>query len=254
MSCTLFEPRDHVNDTKRLVALFSAATKFCVHLKNTRSSSRALVNGQLSVNGTVLISSDLDTSVSKSSRTTSTVIDSVPSGKSTVDEDAVLEANVSPELGSIKVEMRIIRITCSISSRRSARTSRKALGDKQRPYKPQVLHEKSKKAANTVELGEDFATEGESGWSTEYDVVRSLGTFIFKYRPIDVLVATGIAPRDALPQIASKETGSDSGNAATEIARLEAQLRELKGKVARVKSESSEKTFGFAHDEIIDLT
>ncbi|KAK7021584.1 hypothetical protein R3P38DRAFT_2518979 [Favolaschia claudopus] len=236
--------------------------KFCVHLKNTRSSSRALVNGQLSVNGTVLNSSDLDTSVSKSSRTTSTVIDSVPSGpfasrcKSTVDEDALLEANVSPELGSIKVEMRIIRITCSISSRRSARTSRKALGDKQHPYKPQVLHEKSKKAAmgHTVELGEDFATEGESGWSTEYDVVRSLGTFIFKYRPIDVLVATGIAPRDALPQIASKETGSDSGNAATEIARLEAQLRELKGKVARVKSESSEKTFGFAHDEIIDLT
>ncbi|KAK7005412.1 hypothetical protein R3P38DRAFT_2794603 [Favolaschia claudopus] len=26
MSCTLFEPRDHVNDSKRLVALFSAAT------------------------------------------------------------------------------------------------------------------------------------------------------------------------------------------------------------------------------------
>ncbi|KAK7035107.1 hypothetical protein R3P38DRAFT_2617210 [Favolaschia claudopus] len=176
--------------------------KFCVHLKNTRSSSRALVNGQLSVNGTVLISSDLDTSVSKSSRTTSTVIDSVPSGpfasrcKSTVDEDALLEANVSPELGSIKVEMRIIRITCSISSRRSARTSRKALGDKQRPYKPQVLHEKSKKAAmgHTVELGEDFATEGESGWSTEYDVVRSLGTFIFKYRPIGRFVSAVYLP------------------------------------------------------------
>ncbi|KAK7007264.1 hypothetical protein R3P38DRAFT_2793110 [Favolaschia claudopus] len=172
--------------------------------------------------------------------------------KSTVNEDALLEANVSPELGSIKVEMRIIHISCSISSGRSARTSRKALGDKQHPYKPQVLHEKSKKAAigHTVELGEEFVTEGESGWSTEYDVVRSLGTFIFKYRPIaqttDVLVATGIAPRDALPQIASKEVGSDSGNAAAEIARLEAQLRELKGKVARVKSESSEKTFGFA--------
>ncbi|KAK6974692.1 hypothetical protein R3P38DRAFT_2811707 [Favolaschia claudopus] len=164
--------------------------------------------------------------------------------KSTVNEDALLEANVSPELGSIKVEMRIIHISCSISSGRSARTSRKALGDKQHPYKPQVLHEKSKKAAmgHTVELGEEFVTEGESGWSTEYDVVRSLGTFIFKYRPI----ATGISPRDALPQIASKEVGSDSGNAAAEIARLEAQLRELKGKVARVKSESSEKTFGFA--------
>ncbi|KAK6980845.1 hypothetical protein R3P38DRAFT_2808848 [Favolaschia claudopus] len=158
--------------------------------------------------------------------------------------------------------MRIIQITCSTSSRRSARTSRKALSDKQHPYKPQVLHEKSKKAAmgHTVELGEDFVTEGELGWSTEYDVVRSHGTFIFKYRPIDVLVATGIVPQDALPQIASNEkmklglTDGTDGNAATEIARLEAQLRELKGKVARVKSESSERTFGFGQDEIIDLT
>ncbi|KAK6984196.1 hypothetical protein R3P38DRAFT_3105629 [Favolaschia claudopus] len=110
--------------------------EFCIHVMNTGSSSR-------------VISRDLVYKDSTSRRTSSACFDSVPTGPSTrrrllfgqqvlSDDDSLLSADVSPELGSITVKMRVVK------DRPRSRYSHSE--PSWRDPKTQVLHERSKKA------------------------------------------------------------------------------------------------------------
>ncbi|KAK7006219.1 hypothetical protein R3P38DRAFT_1704009 [Favolaschia claudopus] len=238
--------------------------EFCIHAMNTDSSSKVIVNALPRVDGVACRSRHLRYKDSTSRRTSTATFDSIPTGPSTrrrllfgqqvlSDDDSLLSADVSPELGSIIVKMRVVK---------NKPRSRDSHRESWRDPKTQILHERSKKAiGHTVQFGAEFMKRNAPG--VPHDVVKYLATFVFKYRPIDLLRAEGIAP----PIIRSQPYASarsdevldltlDDDDAA-EIKRLEARLLELKSKGVRVKSEprvKAERVSGFAQGEIIDLT
>ncbi|KAJ6620045.1 hypothetical protein B0H10DRAFT_1912336 [Mycena sp. CBHHK59/15] len=169
------------------------------------------------------------------------------------DDDAYLNATISPDFGSIKLHIRQVK----------DKTSSRIVW---REKKTQVLHERSKKViGHSVQFGAEFQTRPNS--QIKSILVAQLVTFVFKYRPIGLLRAEGIAP----PEVGQKRRASDSvdldltlvdnEDEEDEIKRLEARLNLLKNKGAkRVKREPSSvkkepKTEPiFQVGEVIDLT
>ncbi|KAK6996511.1 hypothetical protein R3P38DRAFT_1963845 [Favolaschia claudopus] len=112
------------------------------------------------------------------------------------DDDDLLTAAISPELGTIRIEMRDVQSRPHWRTRDST-WNNFSLG-------PQVLHERSKKAIeHSVQFGDEYLTANHVGDPIE--VIQVLATFVFKYRPIELLRAQGIAPR---PQ--ARDRGRDS--------------------------------------------
>ncbi|KAJ7222919.1 hypothetical protein C8J57DRAFT_1391813 [Mycena rebaudengoi] len=108
------------------------------------------------------------------------------------DDDAYLNTSISPHLGSIGLEL--------------WETERVLTGKRQYTWagpalEPQILHERSKKAiGHSIQFAAEFNKHNTSNnTSRNYKTkrVRLLATFIFKYRPIDLLRAEGIAPSEA---------------------------------------------------------
>ncbi|KAJ7817757.1 hypothetical protein B0H14DRAFT_2841611 [Mycena olivaceomarginata] len=168
------------------------------------------------------------------------------------DDDNLLNAAISPELGSIKVQMRKV---ISVPSRRRQPVWP---GDS---FESKVLHERSKKAmGHSVQFGAAYPAINSQ--ADPIEVIAELATFVFKYRPLELLRAQGIAPPEIRPEAAAAPievvdlTVDDDD--ASEIKQLEARLPVLKKKGVKVKSKSSgvkqEKSFVFAPGEIIDLT
>ncbi|KAJ6512599.1 hypothetical protein C8R45DRAFT_1087748 [Mycena sanguinolenta] len=134
--------------------------------------------------------------------------------------DNLLGAAISPELGSIKVEVRNVR--------KVPRSAHQPPAWANRSYETPVLHEKSKKAiGHTVRFGAEFAAVN-NATKVRAKFIGELGMFSFKYRPIgkpppffllflsihiliqmlDLLRAQGIAPPAARPARAASSSSA----------------------------------------------
>ncbi|KAF8139411.1 hypothetical protein K438DRAFT_2030577 [Mycena galopus ATCC 62051] len=257
--------------------------KFSVKWKNTNSTPGHIVNAQVTVDGIRCGSNDLVHRDRKRPHIASGSRDSVATSAYTrrplmfarqalTDDDNLLNATISPELGSVKVELRNVRTTPSRHSRRPVWRGSSS------SFEAQVLHEQSKKAiGHSVQFGAEFAAYNRQ--TSTIEVLRELATFVFKYRPIELLRAQGIVPPVVRPQPAASSTEvvdlTMDDDESAEIAILEAsrcieasafvdtihkqaRLRVLKKNAVQVKSEPSgvkrEKDFVFKPGEVIDLT
>ncbi|KAJ6512569.1 hypothetical protein C8R45DRAFT_323536 [Mycena sanguinolenta] len=235
---------------------------FSANWKHTKSSPRNTYNALVSVDGTRCGSESMRCRDRKHPHIVSGSRNSVSTSPSArrpllfarqelTDDDDLLNASISPEFGSIKVVVRDVK---KVGPRKSVWHGRK------RSFETPVLHERSKKAiGHSVQFGAEFPAVSTK---SEIEVVQKLATFVFKYRPIELLRAQGIAPLAAKPAPAASSTEVldltlDDDEA--EIKKLEKRLRVLKNKKeVKVKPEPSsiklEKDFVFTPGEVIDLT
>ncbi|KAF8655831.1 hypothetical protein AX16_002915 [Volvariella volvacea WC 439] len=186
------------------------------------------------------------------------------------DDDAYLNEPISQEFG----EIRLVVNEVTYHGRKALASHPASSRD---PLKG-VIHERSKKAiGHCVKLGAVIGAT--PNYSSDIQVVRTLGTFVFRYRPIDLLRANGIAPPDANRKPAStinrqeaieiEETNSTNSTSAVDakrekdrekrIARLRAELKELEDgrprKRIKVKHEVKEERVPVRiRGEVIDLT
>ncbi|RDB29391.1 hypothetical protein Hypma_014838 [Hypsizygus marmoreus] len=100
------------------------------------------------------------------------------------DDDLYLNIPASPELGDIRLDVFEVQAEGDIG-----------FSQPDMPPDKQILHERTKKAVeHRVKLGDE--TQCQKKKFGKIRKVRCLCTFIFKYRPIEVLQANGIAPID----------------------------------------------------------
>ncbi|CAK5278693.1 unnamed protein product [Mycena citricolor] len=181
------------------------------------------------------------------------------------DDDAYLDQSISPHAGTIQVAFS-----------HCVRHANTDIASAFHVPKANAIHERSKKAAaHVVEFGPEIGNDGHTlNRTSSCDHVRTLARMVFKYRPIELLRAQGIAP-----QLKPKTTPVDNptvldltldedADDGEEIQRLEARLHSLReknpnkrkikdepdvgGSVKRkkIKNESS----SFRLGEVIDLT
>lgn len=182
------------------------------------------------------------------------------------DDDVYLNTPVSPELGDIKLEITEVRL--ALQSRKVNRKGSKTIS----LAEPDKIHERAKKGSgHRVKFGEEVV-HPEIKYRKSIDI-RTLGVFVFKYRPLDILQANGIAPIEPKYNVAgvsaeildlTREDDSDvdrKPDTGEKIRRLEEELRVLKGsersvaKTKRIKTEvKTEPRNIFQSSEVIDLT
>ncbi|KAJ7472671.1 hypothetical protein FB451DRAFT_300903 [Mycena latifolia] len=244
--------------------------QFRVDFKNMDAREDFLVEGVVTVDGIKFGGRDLKIRDRGSPHVSTSSRDSVAASPHTrrpltfskqalTDDDAYLNANISPHLGIIKVVFAQVPEPLVI-----------APGWIESPsFEPSILHERSKEATgHSVQLGPQFRSRLNVR-AKPRENIKELVTFIFKYRPIEFLRAEGIAPpvtreeravapTDVLDLSMDVDTDEEDKN---EIEKLEARLVELKNKNKRVKREPSEgkkkvKIEGpiFKPGEVIDLT
>ncbi|KAJ7614139.1 hypothetical protein FB45DRAFT_262539 [Roridomyces roridus] len=172
------------------------------------------------------------------------------------DDDEYLNASISPHFGTIRLELRHVKKN-PLSGLSTANS---------KDYKTQILHEKSKKAVgHAVQFGAEFQSKLNTHLKTT--TVQKLVTFVFKYRPIELLQAEGFAPppirteRAPPMDILDLTMDTDEDDAKVELRQLEARVGVLKKKLKRVKQEPSvkkelktESQPIFEPGDVIDLT
>ncbi|KAJ7157603.1 hypothetical protein C8R43DRAFT_997112 [Mycena crocata] len=180
------------------------------------------------------------------------------------DDDAYLNNTVSLEQGTIKIALLQVRDL----PRRGRHTATYAIPT------PRVLHEQSKKAmGHSVQLGVEYDSANRHWLRPPGTVVKQLVTFVFKYRPIGLLRAQGIAPpevreeravspMDVLDLTMVDDESDEDVDDVAEIKKLRARLSALENKnKKRVKADPSEvkreiknEERIFQPGEVIDLT
>ncbi|KAJ7015824.1 hypothetical protein C8F04DRAFT_1364360 [Mycena alexandri] len=175
---------------------------------------------------------------------------------------AYLNTAISPDLGTIKVDFCLVQVS-------RKKTDRKWYVR----HEPRILHERSKKGmGHSIQFGPEFHRQNNPSKMTASHTIQSMARFNFKYRPIELLRAEGIAPlapreeRAATPPNVvdlSMEVDEDDAEEA-EIKKLEMKLEALKNKrqpkqVKReasfeVKKEIKREGPIFLPGEVIDLT
>ncbi|KAF8655827.1 hypothetical protein AX16_002912 [Volvariella volvacea WC 439] len=200
------------------------------------------------------------------------------------EDEAYLEQAVPQELGEIRLIVDQVKHKGFISP-----TTRIKKSD---PFKG-IIHERSKKAlGHCVKLGATLAAPPFK-WN-DVARVRTLGTFVFRYRSIEILRANGRAPPDPNRKRRKRKSADETGTASVvnrvvieieddgegareddkekvkqerereeEISRLRARLKELEDsrpkKRVRIKQEvkqeiKQEHVPVRIHREVIDLT
>ncbi|KAJ6507713.1 hypothetical protein C8R47DRAFT_966554 [Mycena vitilis] len=103
------------------------------------------------------------------------------------DDDQYLDSSLSPDLGTITLKLD------HTNQYRTAPTLRQCASI---PSRQSKLHERSKKVIGS--LGAEFLSLGPSHMvdDTALEILESLAQFTFRYRPLDLLKANGIAPAD----------------------------------------------------------
>ncbi|KAJ7340702.1 hypothetical protein DFH08DRAFT_244212 [Mycena albidolilacea] len=244
-------------------------------MKNTDASPKVTVSGRIAVDGMkcggMHLSGARGSKISRASRdsvsTSANTRRPLTFGKQILnDDDEYLSTAISPELGTIKVVYSLVKPT----------------GHKQKitkwnaKYEPTILHERSKKAiGHSVQFGPEYHKQNRARKASP--TIKTLATLVFRYRPLELLRAEGIAPpaERAAPQERAA-TPSDvldltmdvddepEDPEEAQIKKLQLQLDALKKKKGKqVKREHSDvkmkkevKTEGpiFAPGEVIDLT
>ncbi|KAJ7712182.1 hypothetical protein B0H14DRAFT_2483028 [Mycena olivaceomarginata] len=210
--------------------------QFSIHWETTDSVAGQTLNAQVTVDGTRCGSNDMYCPDRARPHIASGSRNSVATSAETrrpllfaqqalTDDDNLLNAAISPELGSIRVNIREVRTAPSMRSHRQP----PVWGGR---FETQVLHERSKKAmGHSVQFGAEYRARNHR--LEPPVVVRDLATFVFRYRPIELLMAQGIAPPVVRPQPAASsadhevvdltvDDDDDDKAAASEIKKLEA--------------------------------
>ncbi|KAJ7614126.1 hypothetical protein FB45DRAFT_802683 [Roridomyces roridus] len=241
---------------------------FRVQWSNDNASKSLLISGRLNVDGIKCPGKRMAPKDPRRPTFSQASRDSVPTSAATrrplmfskqalTDDDEYLNASISPHLGTIRLQM--------IHVKKKGHTTLRT-GATRKDYKKQILHEKSKKAVgHAVQFGAEFRSMLNT--RSKSKTIKKLVTFIFKYRPIELLRADGVAPRPVEEERApptevldlTMDTEEDAAEA--KIKELEAQLEELKKNQKRVKQEPSvkkeiktESQPVFQPGEVIDLT
>ncbi|KAJ7222923.1 hypothetical protein C8J57DRAFT_1198248 [Mycena rebaudengoi] len=244
--------------------------KFCVEWKNVKAKESCVILGYVAVDRIdcggreMILSGNRVSRGSRDSVSTSetTRRDLVFAEQALTDDDAYLNTVISPHLGTIRLELWETRMA--------------PVPIMQKPWtapalEPQILHEQSKKViGHSVQFGAEYQSHNNRYVGFQPEKTRHLVTFVFKYRPIGLLRAEGIAPplarvgdkRPASPTDILDRTLVDENNdeEGVEIKQLEA--REVKKKNAKrvkrepydVKKEIKGEGSLFKPGEVIDLT
>ncbi|KZP09231.1 hypothetical protein FIBSPDRAFT_242273 [Athelia psychrophila] len=177
------------------------------------------------------------------------------------DDDKFLDANPSTRLGDIMLSIWRVQVT---SLKEAAQVT---------PPQEQHVHERTKKATmHRVKLGNETQSSGIIKKATTKDLDKHpIVTFVFKYRPLDVLKANGIVPTpvgtkrkasdEPKQEVSEDEVEGPDGDKTAEIKKLEKKLHTLRSKPSdsnkktpkRVKAERLVPE-GFVSGEVIDLT
>ncbi|KAF9001567.1 hypothetical protein BDQ17DRAFT_1426518 [Cyathus striatus] len=132
-----------------------------------------------------------------------------------------------------------------------------------------IVHEKSKKGlAHSIGFGPELTLKTKIA-QKHIDAIKVLVTFVFKYRPFDILRANGIVPprpqpirMPSPPQLPLgpvkkrkiKEEDDVAFEAEKELEFHRARVRELEARCANVKRVKTEPRPAFLSGEVIDLT
>ncbi|KAF7337067.1 hypothetical protein MVEN_02143900 [Mycena venus] len=251
--------------------------QFCIKLKNNDASPSRRVSGKVLLDGTKCGGLHLRISTKRGGNVSTAKRDSVPTSANTrrpltfskqilTDDDAYLDGAISPDLGTIRVVFTLVK-PCDGSGK--SRWHNREL--------PRVVHERSKKAiGHSVQFGPEFYCRNSQASSL---TIKELATLVFRYRPIDLLRAQGIAPPAVRPARAatttdvidlSMDVDDEEETDETEIKKLEMRLNALRNKNknnnnkgtqvkrepsnANVKKEIKNEELIFTPGEIIDLT
>ncbi|KAJ7157606.1 hypothetical protein C8R43DRAFT_997120 [Mycena crocata] len=166
--------------------------QFCIKWTDDQASAQRQISGRVAVDGICCGRKALKirrgTHFSWASRDSVSTSDTTRrpllfGTQALTDNDEYLNAPVSPDLGTIQV---------LLSHVRNQPTHAPLYKD---AWQPQTLHERSKKAiGHTVHFGAEYQQTRSRRPYHAARVVKNLVTFVFKYRPIGLLRAQGIAP------------------------------------------------------------
>ncbi|KAJ6514738.1 hypothetical protein DFH09DRAFT_1288004 [Mycena vulgaris] len=228
--------------------------QFCITFENAQPVPGFIVSGRVRVDGVSCGGTKLRLASARHVSTASR--DSVSTSATTrrplvFDDDAYLNVAISSEIGSIRVKLRHVK----------DKPLKKGWKDKN--FNAPILHEQSKKAmGHSVQFGAEFSSNKKR--LVPEEVIEKLVTFVFKYRPIDLLRAQGTAPpetrkRRNTSDIVDLTIDDDERDEAAKIERPEARLGVLKRSSKRAKHEPSEikeirRQPIFQAGEVIDLT
>ncbi|KAJ7500214.1 hypothetical protein B0H11DRAFT_1996658, partial [Mycena galericulata] len=168
--------------------------QFCVDWTDNQASASRTITGRLTLDGIFCGGQLME--IQRGNPTFSTAFRSsvvvseltrrplLFSKQALTDDDEYLNASISPHLGTIRLRIIHVRITGH---------SPPGPLDQVKCETP-ILHEKSKKAVgHSVQFGAEYQTNS-LNTVTKTCLVKELVTFVFKYRPIELLQAEGIAP------------------------------------------------------------
>ncbi|KAJ7679271.1 hypothetical protein DFH06DRAFT_507865 [Mycena polygramma] len=244
--------------------------EFSIDLRDADASPRRIVSGRVAVDGMrcggMHLSDPSRTGVSTASRNSVSTSDTTRrplkfAKQVLTDDDTYLNVAISPDLGTIKAVFALVR-------------PRAGSLKKPRHYDEpaNILHERSKKAlGHSVQLGPEYHRNSHTT-SLPSQTIETLATLTFKYRPIELLRAQGIAPplvRDVGATIPTDildlttDVDSEGDDEDTEIKKLQARLEALQKNKKRkqvkrespdVKKEIKREDLIFKPGEVIDLT
>ncbi|KAH7921593.1 hypothetical protein BV22DRAFT_1132141 [Leucogyrophana mollusca] len=125
----------------------------------------------------------------------------------------------------------------------------------------QIVHERAKKAySHCVGFGNEVALPYVRTLTTRPISAKPFATFVFRYRPLDRLIADGIAPplrradKRTVPDDFEDSDGEPGDEAMRELQALKEHVKRLERKLVQSRRSSSKRVKAEACDETIDLT
>ncbi|KAH7921594.1 hypothetical protein BV22DRAFT_1038465 [Leucogyrophana mollusca] len=122
----------------------------------------------------------------------------------------------------------------------------------------QVVHERTKKAySHCVGFGNEVALPLIQGLDLRRVGTMPLATFVFRYRPLDRLIADGIAPSPIKREVAGDFEGRDrkpDNKTAQELQALKEHVKKLEKEIVHYRQSSSKRIKSEDCGEIVDLT
>ncbi|KAJ6459459.1 hypothetical protein C8R47DRAFT_139628 [Mycena vitilis] len=246
--------------------------QFSINFRDADASPRRIVSGRVAVDGMgcggMHLGDPSRTGVSTASRNSVSTSDKTRrpltfAKQVLTDDDAYLNVAISPDLGTIKAVFALVTVCPRIGSFKKPRHHAEPAN---------ILHERSKKAmGHSVQLGPEYHANNNTTRLTS-QTIKTLATLTFRYRPIELLRAQGIAPplvRDVATTIPTDildltmDVDSEGDDEDTEIKKLQARLEALQKNKKRkqvkrespdVKKEIKREDPIFKPGEVIDLT
>ncbi|KAJ7680834.1 Alpha/Beta hydrolase protein [Mycena polygramma] len=238
-----------ISDDKKTITCWIASElgkKFSVHWKN--SSYRETTLGTIKMDGNscggkYIYAQNLPVTAVKEGVSDGTTMRAFMfSSLALTDDDSYLGGNPHPDLGLIELLIYPVR---------TLPHTRVVVGSATTALSTLKVHERSKKAVTQqIALGESQKLERRHDFVSAQRTGPDLVKFLFKYRPLDILRANGIAPQSS--ELKRKAEPAQGQRSQEDVKRVKKENKpivkhtENDAKKSRVKHE--------ADDDIIDLT